>query len=60
MGKAIRRLAFLAVAIGMVLGLLQRLGILGDGECTAACDCSRGTTSCDCGHRTCLAPAPDM
>ena len=58
MGKGLRRLAIVAVAIGMVLGLLKRLGFLGIGECSASCACSTGSTACHCGHKTCLAPAP--
>ena len=59
MGKALRRLAFVAIGLGMVLGLLKRLGLLGIGECSASCACSTGSTVCHCGHKTCLAPAPD-
>ena len=58
MGKAFRSLAFLAIAAGVVLGLLKRLGLLGAGECSASCGCSTGLTACFCGHKTCLAPAP--
>ena len=57
-GKLLRRLAFVAVAVGMVLGLLRRLGLLGIGECSASCACSTGSTTCHCDHKTCLAPAP--
>ncbi|RLT37950.1 MAG: hypothetical protein DWI58_16325 [Chloroflexi bacterium] len=57
-GKLLRRLAFVAVAVGMVLGLLRRLGLLGIGECSASCACSTGSTACHCDHKTCLAPAP--
>jgi len=60
MGKALRRLVFVAVIIGAVVGLLQRIGLLGAGECTAGCDCSRGSTACHCDHKTCLAPAPGL
>ena len=57
-GKLLRRLAFVAVAVGMVLGLLKRLGLIGIGECSASCACSTGSTACHCDHKTCLAPAP--
>ncbi len=57
-GKLLRRLAFVAVAVGIVLGLLKRLGLLGIGECSASCACSTGSTACHCDHKTCLAPAP--
>ncbi|MDA0301536.1 MAG: hypothetical protein O2822_03340 [Chloroflexi bacterium] len=60
MGKALRRLAFVAIAAGMILGLLRRLGLLGLSECSASCPCSTGSTECHCGHKTCLAPAPDI
>lgn len=60
MGRMLRKLAFVAVALGMALGVLKRLGLLGMDECTPACDCSRGVTACDCGHKTCLAPAPGL
>ena len=53
-----RGLAFIAIAVGLVLGLLKRLGLLGVGECSASCACSRGSIACYCGHKTCLAPAP--
>lgn len=58
MGKTLRRLAFVAIGAGMVLGVLKRLGLLGIGECSASCPCSTGSTACYCGHKTCLAPAP--
>ena len=60
MGKMLRRLTFIAIAIGMVLGVLKQLGLLGSGECTADCDCSRGSTGCECGHKTCLAHVPGL
>lgn len=58
MGKMLRRLAFVAVAAGLVVTLLRRLGLLGTGECTTSCPCSTGAIACRCGHKTCLAPAP--
>jgi hypothetical protein len=60
MSKALRRLAFVAIAAGMVLGLLKRLGLLGIGECSASCPCSTGSVACHCDHKTCLAPAPGV
>jgi len=59
-GKALRRLAVVAVALGAVLGVLRRLGLLGSGECSTGCDCSMGSTACRCGHKTCLAPVPGL
>ena len=59
-GKALRRVAFVAVALGMLLGLLRRVGLLGTGECSASCGCSTGSMACHCGHKTCLAPTPSV
>ena len=55
--KFVRRFVFLALIIGIVVKVLQRLGIVGGGECTPGCACSQGQTDCLCGHATCLAPA---
>ena len=60
MGSKLRRLAFVAVAVGLVLGLLRRVGLIGRGECTTSCPCSTGVMACRCGHKTCLAPAPGV
>ncbi len=60
MGKALRRLMFVAVAAGGVLVALKRLGLFGGAECSTNCDCSRGAAACYCGHKTCLAPAPGL
>ena len=62
MGKVLRRLgrlAFVAIAVGLVIGLLRRLGLLGSGDCSASCGCSTGVMACLCGHKTCLAPTSE-
>lgn len=57
MGRLLRSLVFLGIAAGLTLGALRRFGVFNGGECSPACDCSRGESDCQCGHRTCLSPA---
>jgi len=54
--RFIRRFVIFALLIGIVAKALKSLGIVGGGECTPACACSKGEMECDCGHATCLAP----
>ena len=55
--RFLRRFVFLALIVGIIVKVLQRFGIVGGGECTPGCACSRGEMDCRCGHATCLAPA---
>jgi hypothetical protein len=56
MRRLFSRLAFFAVAVGLVLQLLRATGLVTGGECSVACNCSKGAAPCLCGHKTCLAP----
>ena len=58
MGKALKRIAVVAMLLGAIFAVLRKLGLVGGEECTASCACSSGSTACHCGHKTCLAPAP--
>jgi hypothetical protein len=57
MGRLFRGLIFVGIAAGLALSALRRFGLLSSGECSPACECSRGEQDCACGHRTCLSPA---
>ena len=57
--RLLRRLAMLAIIVGIAVGVQKRTGLL-NGECDPACACSTGAAICRCGHKTCLAPAPGM
>lgn len=60
MSRFLRLAGLVLVAVGLVLGLLKRIGLLGTGECGPICECSTGAAECHCGHKTCLAPAPGL
>lgn len=55
--RLLRRLVILALILGVVVKGMQKLGLIGGGECSPACACSQGEMVCECGHATCLAPS---